>query len=220
MSSSFDPLLSKQDYRRQSKKQQNKLPQNPLNAYKNTAHASVSAKAQDVSNERASISHHALSKRSITQSQIEDAIPEDASNIFWIFGRRVNLDAHEEDASLYSLLRSWAQDDPFRRKENTGVNFPLSSGNVLLTESAWDGLNGDGGDKKKTESKGTMDVVKCIKEGHQPSNIQKDFQTYLIEARRRRRKKDRQIRTRWAADLKELQAKGICVDVPSKSGDP
>ena len=50
----------------------------------------------------------------ITEEQISEAIPKDASSIFHILDRRINFDAFPEDASFYSLLRAWVQDDPYR----------------------------------------------------------------------------------------------------------
>jgi hypothetical protein len=58
----------------------------------------------------------------VTQEQIREAIPENASCIFHILDRRVNLDAHAPDASFYSLLRSWVQDDPYRQMPPPGSN--------------------------------------------------------------------------------------------------
>lgn len=48
--------------------------------------------------------------------EIEYAIPAAASCVFHIFDRRVNLDAHVSGnaSDNYSLLRMWAQDDPYR----------------------------------------------------------------------------------------------------------
>ena len=50
----------------------------------------------------------------VTTEQISRAIPKDASAIFHILDRRINFDSFPEDASLYSLLRAWVQDDPYR----------------------------------------------------------------------------------------------------------
>lgn len=50
----------------------------------------------------------------VTEEQISRAIPKDASAIFHVLDRRINFDAFPEDASLYSLLRAWVQDDPYR----------------------------------------------------------------------------------------------------------
>ena len=58
----------------------------------------------------------------VTSEHIRKAIPKEASAIFHILDRRVNFDAHEADASMYSLLRSWVQDDPFRYTPPAGSN--------------------------------------------------------------------------------------------------
>jgi hypothetical protein len=50
----------------------------------------------------------------LTKQEIAAAIPESASAIFHIMGRRVNLDQHTPNSSLYSLVRSWVHDDPYR----------------------------------------------------------------------------------------------------------
>jgi hypothetical protein len=59
----------------------------------------------------------------VTKEQIQEAIPKNASCIFHILDRRVNLDSHAPDASFYSLLRSWVQDDPYRQMPPLGSNF-------------------------------------------------------------------------------------------------
>jgi hypothetical protein len=58
----------------------------------------------------------------LTAEQVVDAIPENASSIFHILDRRVNLDAHPPDVSFYSLLRAWVQDDPYRQIPPVGAN--------------------------------------------------------------------------------------------------
>jgi hypothetical protein len=68
----------------------------------------------------------------VHQEQIEEAIPKDASCVVHIFDRRVNLDAHAADASMYSLLRSWAQDDPYRKIQ---VELPTSSSSSSSNDS-------------------------------------------------------------------------------------
>lgn len=57
-----------------------------------------------------------------TKEDIQIAIPEDASCIVHVYDRRVNLDACAPDASNYSLLRAWVQDDPYRQMPPSGSN--------------------------------------------------------------------------------------------------
>lgn len=50
----------------------------------------------------------------VSSQEIFDAMPPNASCVFYVFDRKVNFDAHPKNASFYSLLRSWVQDDPCR----------------------------------------------------------------------------------------------------------
>ena len=47
---------------------------------------------------------------------IQESIPSNASGIYQIYGRRINLDALVDggNTSVYSLMRAWVQDDPYR----------------------------------------------------------------------------------------------------------
>jgi len=58
--------------------------------------------------------------RSITAQEMAANIPDDATSIFHIMDRRINVDNLSPDAGLYELLRLWVQDDPHRQR-------PLSS---------------------------------------------------------------------------------------------
>lgn len=46
--------------------------------------------------------------------EIEASIPANASSIFHVLDRRINFDNFSADASFYSLLRGWVQDDGYR----------------------------------------------------------------------------------------------------------
>jgi hypothetical protein len=58
----------------------------------------------------------------VAQEDIRRAIPANASCVVHVMDRRVNLDACAPDASNYSLLRSWVQDDPHRQIPSAGSN--------------------------------------------------------------------------------------------------
>ena len=58
----------------------------------------------------------------ITEKQILESIPDNASCVFHVMDRRVNLDMVGADASLYSLIRCWVQDDPARHVPPPGTN--------------------------------------------------------------------------------------------------
>jgi hypothetical protein len=80
----------------------------------------------------------------VHQEQIEENIPKDASCVVHIFDRRVNLDSHPADASMYSLLRSWAQDDPYRKIQVPIVS-TIASKTTTVTPD-----HGDNGSSKTT----------------------------------------------------------------------
>ena len=106
-----------------------------------TAPAAASRQAQpSVRRPSASTSTAASTARMVTYSaypptkfpsveEIEASIPADASSIFHIMDRRINFDNYTKDASFYSLLRGWVQDDPYRCN-------PLMNGQ-LLTGGDW-----------------------------------------------------------------------------------
>jgi LIN37 len=48
----------------------------------------------------------------LTASDIESSIPDDASSVFHILDRRINLASLPDDPTMYSLLRAWVQDNP------------------------------------------------------------------------------------------------------------
>ena len=101
-----------------------------------TAPAAASRQAQpSVRRPSASTSTAASTARMVTYSaypptkfpsveEIEASIPADASSIFHIMDRRINFDNYTKDASFYSLLRGWVQDDPYRCN-------PLMNGQLL-----------------------------------------------------------------------------------------
>jgi len=68
----------------------------------------------------------------LSVADIKDAIPKDASAIFHVMDRRVNMDyieaitPHDQDINIpiYNLLRAWVQDDPYRQIPS--CSFPSS----------------------------------------------------------------------------------------------
>jgi hypothetical protein len=57
-----------------------------------------------------------LSRPAITSTaeSILRSLPETASSIYHVYDRRINLDSLPADPSMYSLLRAWVWDDPYR----------------------------------------------------------------------------------------------------------
>ena len=62
----------------------------------------------------------------ITSANIATKISKNASCVFHVMDRRINLDNHPSDASVYALLRSWVQDDPHR--DDPSGNLHVSPG--------------------------------------------------------------------------------------------
>lgn len=70
----------------------------------------------------AKIRPYANQSTPFSAEEIRIAIPKDASSVFHIMDRRINLDSFEVDETsvdakvpIYSLLRAWVQDDPYRQ---------------------------------------------------------------------------------------------------------
>lgn len=83
---------------------------------KNPAMRPLRASLSSTSEQHSAAAATALSNK---VQLIEDAIPPDASCIFHIFDRRVNMDALEVDVSNYALLRTWVRDDPFVQRSSS-----------------------------------------------------------------------------------------------------
>lgn len=65
----------------------------------------------------------------VMEHEIKSAIPKDATAVFHVLDRRVNLDAldasqKDVNVPMYALLRAWVQDDPYRQIPPT---FPMDS---------------------------------------------------------------------------------------------
>lgn len=92
----------------------------PLGQY-NYGH-SASTVAKKPIRRLAKIRPYANQSTPFSAEEIQNAIPKDASSVFHIMDRRINLDAFEVDETsvdakvpIYSLLRAWVQDDPYRQ---------------------------------------------------------------------------------------------------------
>jgi len=90
-----------------------------------TTAATISSVTSKAMNQK----HKRVTRNNINQSaftnlpnadDIAKSIPEHASSILHIFDRRIDLDSLPSDASLYSLLRLWVMDDPYRFQQPLG----------------------------------------------------------------------------------------------------
>ena len=112
----------------------------------------------------------------VTPKDIEKAIPKDASSFFHIIDRRINLDAFEEDASLYSLLRAWVQDDPYRYTPPVGsnlleyVSLPSSRRRVEEDERSSNGHNSPVEQQEESmhSSEAQAEIAQEREKGEQP----------------------------------------------------
>jgi hypothetical protein len=55
---------------------------------------------------------------------IAKSIPNDASSIFHILDRRIDMDEVDDNPSYYELMRKWVRDDPYRQE-------PVKGGRIL-----------------------------------------------------------------------------------------
>ena len=150
----------------------------------------------------------------ITTKDIVQAIPENASCVFHILDRRVNFDAHPEDASLYSLLRSWVQDDPYRQvpPQDDYTETVVCQSPPLVAESKpsslercpVDGQLREQGTNEEVDTLFKMKIAKTV----DPSirMLRKDL---VARARRTKKEKIRSRSIRTAAARESLKRRGI-----------
>mmetsp|Transcript_23940 Transcript_23940/g.36218 ORF Transcript_23940/g.36218 Transcript_23940/m.36218 type:complete len:661 (+) Transcript_23940:7-1989(+) len=169
-----------------------------------------------------------LYKDKATKTQIENAIPDEASSCFFILDRRINLDAFNDKVSSYSLLRAWVKDDPHRYIPPPGSN-ALEYVTPLGTKKSIDDMDFDVikndqnniyGDKEENKSDKTkkIDLFSMLKNptwkvskfDGQSLPISYLLETnFLLGPRKRRREQQKQYRLRQKAAIKRLQRIGV-----------
>lgn len=171
----------------------------------------------------------------VSVSQIADAIPDEASAVFHVLDRRINLDAFHPEASFYSLLRAWVQDDPFRYTPPAGSNLlefiprpsqrriddqttPPDATNANDDNEEEEKENEDEKDNEKQESttpKPVVDVLSMLQQEKknqsppQPIDLLSD--AFLVRSVKARKERNRRYRKRSQVALKRLKSLGICV---------
>mmetsp|Transcript_42175 Transcript_42175/g.98858 ORF Transcript_42175/g.98858 Transcript_42175/m.98858 type:complete len:291 (-) Transcript_42175:222-1094(-) len=60
-------------------------------------------------------SENIIEEHAPENSSLTEVSTETPSSVFHVLDRRINLDSFHKDASFYTLLRSWVQDDPYRQ---------------------------------------------------------------------------------------------------------
>jgi hypothetical protein len=159
----------------------------------------------------------------LTEKQIAAAIPENASAVFHVMDRRVNIDQHSSNPSMYSLLRSWVQDDPYRRIPPPGLccmaqtppsgtslheekkKMPPHSNDTASTDESTDfQSNGE-------TAGGSTDMLSIIIKKDHPTAPCRHFMFIdLISRARKARSRDRKsVVARATATKLALQRKGI-----------
>ena len=132
--------------------------------------------------------------------EIEASIPANASSIFHVLDRRINFDNFSNDASFYSLLRAWVQDDPYR--------CDASMHRQLLAGGDWVQINEDNSverpKKRQRSNGGPVDVLALLQQ--QKGSME---QPNMVELRREHvaRAKEIQSEARKLDRLKMVRAK-------------
>jgi hypothetical protein len=156
----------------------------------------------------------------LTKQEIAAAIPESASAIFHIMGRRVNLDQHTPNSSLYSLVRSWVHDDPYRTipppsltelccvdSMPSAITSPQDKKKPAQPSSTGETIPDQSEDKSAPEA---MDILSLLK-GNPPTTSNRDGLVHdMISRGRRVRSRDRKANAdRATATRISIMRKGI-----------
>jgi hypothetical protein len=162
---------------------------------------------------------------SVNAEQIQKAIPVDASCVFHILDRRINFDAFDEDASFYSLLRAWVQDDPYRYIPPTGGNLmeyvtPQSqvrtygkeekNARVKVSTVVDESSDTRCAEREKTATIDLLERLKADEESGKPKPNPKDLLVAnFIMPSKRRREQTKKYKLRRLAAEKRLRSMGI-----------
>ena len=92
--------------------------------------------------------------------EIEASIPANASSIFHVLDRRINLDNFSKDASFYSLLRGWVRDDPYRC--DASMHRQLLAGGDWVQSNEGDGVERP--KKRQRSNGGPVDVLAFLQQ--------------------------------------------------------
>lgn len=164
-----------------------------------------------------------VSRSKVTKEHIRSAIPEDASCVVHIMDRRVNFDACHPDASYYTLLRSWVQDDPFRQIPPPCCNIfdriPLPSERRMeyfpampKTESVKDTGKCDvlsSMETKETDTSSNMETDETDSKVPSVSSLRDEL---IVKSKRLKRTKQREDKAWMEASRQSLKSIGI--DLP------
>ena len=144
----------------------------------------------------------------VTKELIEDAMPPAASSIFHVFDRRINFDNHPADASIYSLMRSWVQDDPHRIISNVGMEM-LSGDEYILVAAPDD--DDDALVRRLEPAMKRLDVFGMLAESTaaDPPSVDDIRQDLIDQGKRRRTQHTARMKRCQAEAKRSLQNRGI-----------
>ena len=152
-----------------------------------------------------------------TQENIRRAIPANASCVVHVMDRRVNLDACAPDASHYSLLRSWVQDDPCRQIPPPGSNIFES---VSLSTGIPEGRNADIvlPKKRKIEATETCNVLDSLVNASEQDSVPllNSLRDQLVTNGKRLRREKRREEKAWMNAARE-NLKSMGIELPATS---
>jgi LIN37 len=139
--------------------------------------------------------------------EIADSIPASASCVFHIFDRRVNLDDFADSASIYSLLRAWVQDDPYRYRPPADIDPPNK---IQLHEECGDfptkTLHHT---KTKSAAPARVDVLSQLRSDAPKPSLESLRASLVRKTIGMRRQKAKELRLRDAIALRRLKHRGI-----------
>jgi len=180
----------------------------------------------------------------VSAKEIQNAIPKDNSSVFHVMDRRIDFDAFEDkidggsannyfhvNVPIYSMLRAWVQDDPYRQVlppqpllPNTEFVLELhSQGLDTMAKGRPDKstsiVDGKCTDKKRKATKATLDMTSFLKKTRadvKSSTTEFDCPSLeslkndmVQQAKGIRKRKNKKHREKIAAVLHGLQHRGV-----------
>ena len=151
----------------------------------------------------------------LTLEDMVRAFPDDASTLIQVHGRKINMDSFPLDAPMYSLMRAWVQDDPFRTVPRTEASIDFFRSFAKTSKSrhpatAMATSSADEAQSPATSSEKEAQVHGAEK-GKDGSAVDiDDLRKQMIERGKRvRRQKAKVVRQKMEQGLEILRQKGI-----------
>uniref|UniRef100_A0A7S1Z5I9 Uncharacterized protein n=1 Tax=Ditylum brightwellii TaxID=49249 RepID=A0A7S1Z5I9_9STRA len=116
---------------------------------------------------------------------------QDVSNIFNVLDRRMNFDSFDDaNISLYSLIRSWVQDDPYRQLPIPGSNLlslvslpsvrrrDVGRIGINYVDDSWNAVEGSHSNKQPKMTNANLDVLSLFRGGKSEKHMMESDETY------------------------------------------